>query len=218
MLNLNRLFVLGLSAAACLLAQDAPLLENDQVRVITATDQPHAKTAPHGHKLDRVMVYLTAGQQDIVQDGKKTTLKFKAGDVRWSPATAMHTAEVTSAAPLTMVELEVKKPGDPSKSTNIPLDAVKVSPKVYKVEFENDKVRVLRAKVAARQVLPQHEHVFNRVVVFLTDQHSKLIAPDGTTSESQHQPGQVSWGGAAKHVEENLLDKPIEVIVVEFKS
>jgi len=219
MLRLNRLFLLGLSAAACLPAQNTTLLDNDQVHVIAATDQPHAKNALHEHKLDRVMVYLQAGQEEFTtKDGKKTTLKFKAGDVRWSPATGMHTSEVTSAAPVSMVELEVKKPGDPSKTANVPLDPVKVSPKVYKVEFENDKVRVVRAKFAAHQTVPQHEHVLNRVVVFLTDQHSKLTSPDGKTEESQHQPGQVNWGGPAKHIEENLLDKPIDVIVVEFKS
>ena len=219
MLRLNRLFLLGLSAAPCLLAQSTTLLDKDQVHVIAVTDQPHAKNALHEHKLDRVMVYLQAGQEEfITKDGKKTTLKFKAGDVRWSPATGMHTSEVTSAAPVSMVELEVKKPGDPSKTANVPLDPVKVSPKVYKVEFENDKVRVVRAKFAAHESVPQHEHVLNRVVVFLTDQHSKLVSPDGKAEESQHQRGQISSGGPAKHTEENLLDTPIDVIVVEFKS
>jgi quercetin dioxygenase-like cupin family protein len=219
MLRLNRLFPIGLSVAACLLAQDAPLIENDQVRVTTVIDQPHVKSALHEHTLDRVMVYLQAGQQEIIgKDGKKTVLKYKAGDVRWSPASGMHTAEITSAEPVKIVVLEVKKPGDPSKTANVPLDPVKVSPKVYKVEFENDKVRVVRARFAAHQTVPQHEHVLNRVVVFLTDQHSKLVSPDGKTEESQHTPGQVSWGGPAKHTEENLLDKPINVIVVEFKS
>jgi quercetin dioxygenase-like cupin family protein len=219
MLPLNRLFLSGLSVAACLLAQNAPTLENDQVRVLTVTDQPHAKTALHEHKLNRVMVYLQAGQQEIIsQDGKKTTLKFKAGDVKWSPASGMHTSEITSAAPVSLIELEVKKPGDPSKTATTALDPVKLSPKVYKVEFENDQVRVMRVRFGAHEKVPQHEHVLNRVVVYLTDQHSKLTTPDGKTDDSQHTPGQVSWGGPAKHVEENLLDKPIDVLVIEFKS
>jgi phage host-nuclease inhibitor protein Gam len=220
MLRLNRLFLPSLSVAAYLLAQSTPPIDNDQVHVIFANEQPHVKTAMHDHKLNRVMVYLTAGEQDIItQDGKKTTLKLKAGEVRWSPATGMHTAEVVSAAPVRIVELEVKKPGDPAKSANsTPLDPVKVSPKNYKVEFENDQVRVMRVKYAAHQALPQHEHMLNRAVVYLTDQHSKLTLPDGKTEDSQHQAGQVSWGGPAKHQEENLLDKPIELIVVEFKS
>src|SRR5580692_1457919 len=104
MLRFNRLFLLGLSVAACLFAQTPPAIENDQWRVPTALDQPHVKHALHEHKLNRVMVYLTAGEQDIItQDGKKTTLKFKGGDVKWSPATGMHTSEVTSAGPVTII-------------------------------------------------------------------------------------------------------------------
>ena len=38
------------------------LLDNDQVRVLKALDQPHAKTKPHDHKLNRVMVYLNSGK------------------------------------------------------------------------------------------------------------------------------------------------------------
>jgi hypothetical protein len=54
MLRLNRLFLLGPSVAACLFAQTPPTLENDQVRVLTVTDQPHVKHALHEHKLNRV--------------------------------------------------------------------------------------------------------------------------------------------------------------------
>ena len=220
MLRLNRLFLPGLSVATCLLAQTPPTLENDQVRVITANDKPHEKHALHEHKLNRVMIYLQAGEQEIItQDGKKTTLKFKAGDVKWSPASGMHTSEITSNAPVSIIELEVKKPGDPSKSANNTLlDPVKVSPKTYKVEFENAQVRVMRTKFAANLAVPEHEHLLNRVVVYLTDQHSRLTTSDGKTEDSQHKAGQVSWGGPTKHKEQNMLDKPVEVIVVEFKN
>ena len=82
MFRFHRLFLLGPSVAACLFAQTPPAIDNDQVRALTAHDEPHVKHALHEHKLNRVMVYLTAGEQDIItQDGKKTTLKFKPGDV-----------------------------------------------------------------------------------------------------------------------------------------
>src|SRR5580704_18342295 len=104
MLRLNRLFLLGLPVAACVFAQTPPAIDNDQVRVLTAHDQPHVKHALHEHKLNRVMVYLTAGEQDIItQDGKKTTLKLKAGDVKWSPASGMHTSEVTSGSAVNII-------------------------------------------------------------------------------------------------------------------
>ena len=219
MLRLNRLFLLGLSVAACSFAQNPPALENDQVRVLNALDKPHDKHALHEHKLNRVMVYTQAGEQEIVtKDGKKTTLKFKAGDVKWSEAIGMHTSEIVSNAPVSLIELEVKKPGDPSKKAASPLDPTKVSPKNYKVEFENDQVRVIRVHFAAHETVPRHDHILNRAVVYLTDQHAKLTMPDGKTEDSQHKAGQVSWGGAVIHIEENLMDKPVEAIVVEFKN
>jgi len=219
MLRLNRLLLPGLSVAACLLAQTPPAIENDQVRVVTVTDQPHAKTALHDHKLNRVMVYLTGGEQEIVtQDGKKTTVKVKAGEVKWSPAGGMHTAEVVSAGPLNIVEIEVKKPGDSTKTAAGAQDPLKLSPKVYKLEFENDQVRVMRVKFAAHQAVPEHEHKLNRVVVYLTDQDSKLTTTDGKTEEAKHKAGEASWGGPTRHKEQNAMDKPLEVIVVEFKN
>jgi len=218
MLRLNRLYLLGLSVAACLLAQTPPI-DNDQVRVVNAHDAPHQKHDWHEHKLNRVMVYLTAGEQDIItKDGKKTTLKFKAGDVKWSAASGQHTSEVVSGETVNIVELEVKKPGDPKKTAATALDPAKVSPKNYKVEFENDQVRVMRVKFAPGQSVAQHEHVLNRVVVYLTEQHSKLTLPDGKVEDSAHHAGEASWGGPVKHVEENLLKTPVEAIVVEFKN
>ena len=219
MLRLTRMFLLSLSVAACAPAQTPPAIDNDQVHVVTAHDQPHVKHALHEHKLNRVMVYLNAGEQDIVtQDGKKTTLKFKPGDVKWSPASGLHTSEVTSSAPVNIIEIEVKKPGEPTKSAATALDPLKVSPSVYKLEFENSQVRVMRVKFPAHGSVPEHEHALNRVVVYLTDQDSKLTTPDGKVEESKHKAGQASWGGPTRHKEENVLDTPVEVIVVEFKS
>lgn len=219
MSRLNRLFLLGLSAAACVSAQSPSAIDNDQVRVVTAHDVPHVKHALHEHPLNRVMVYLNAGQQDITtKDGKKTTLKFKAGDVKWSPSVGLHTSEVTSASPVEIVEIEVKKPGDPAKPAVTALDPLKVSPSVYKLEFENPQVRVMRVKFPPHGSVPEHEHGLNRVVVYLTDQDSKLTTPDGKVEESKHKAGQVSWGDPTRHKEENALGTPVEVIVVEFKN
>ena len=90
--------------AVCLAAQSSTPIDNDQVRVILVTDQPHAKTQPHQHKLNRVMIYLTPGSQSITpQNGKKVDLKYKAGEVKWSPAGGMHVSEVTSDAPVRIV-------------------------------------------------------------------------------------------------------------------
>jgi quercetin dioxygenase-like cupin family protein len=218
MRNSHRVVILGLAALACVLAQTPAAIDNDQARVVVAHDQPHKKGAPHQHKVNRVMIYLQAGKQEFVSDGKKSTLSWKAGDVKWSPAGATHTSEIISDAPVTMVEVEVRKPGDPSKKITTPLDPVKVDGKDYKVEFENDQVRVLRVKFGPHQGAPMHEHQLNRVVVYLTDQNTRLTTPDGKVDTTAHKAGEYSWGGPTKHKEENLLDIPFEGIVVEFKN
>jgi len=214
-----RAFPLALLIGSGLTAQTpAPPIDNDQAHVVVAHDEPHKKSALHEHKLDRVMIYLQAGRQRFTHDGKTTTIQFKAGDVRWSPASGMHTSEIISDNPVTIVEVEVKKDGDPSKNVISPLDPLKVDPKVYKLEFENSKVRVVRVKMPAGAKVPLHEHTLNRVVVYLTDQNSSMTSPDGKTATSQHHPGEFSWGLPLKHMEQNNMDHAFEAIVVEFKS
>ena len=195
-----------------------PALDNDQVRVLVVTEQPHVKTPLHEHKVNRVMVYLNAGKQEMTRGSKKTLVKYKAGEAKWSAASGMHQVELVSATPLQIVEVEIKKPGDPAKTVSTSLDPVKIDRQDYTLEFENSQVRVVRVKLGAHRKVPEHEHQLNRVVVYLTDQNASMTGPEGQTTTSQHKPGDVSWGGPVKHREENLIDKPFEAIVVELKN
>jgi quercetin dioxygenase-like cupin family protein len=220
MRNATLLSTLLLATAAGLSAQDPQVpIDNDQVRVLKVVSQPHAKGQPHEHKVNRVMIYLTAGRQEITpQGGKAAVLEFKAGDVKWSPASGMHVSEIISDQPVPVVEVELKKPAGPARKVNAALDPVKVDPRDYKVEFENSQVRVVRVKIGAHQQVPLHEHVLNRVVVYLTDQNGSMTTPDGKTETAQHKAGEVSWGGPIKHREENLRDGTFEAVAVEFKN
>ncbi len=96
-------------------------------------------------------------------------------------------------------------------------DPAKVDPNNWKVEFENDQVRVLRVHIVPHGKLGMHEHPAN-VLISLTDSHVKDIFPDGKTSEGQFKAGQASWRAAVKHANENLGDTPVESILVELKA
>lgn len=214
MLNPFRYLFVGLVCAAA--AQAQPVIENEFVRVLKVTERPHRKTRPHEHKINRVMIYLNAGKQEFVEDGKTSYLEFKAGEPLWSPARGTHTAESVGAEPFTVVEIELKKDGGGVADTG-PLDPVKVDPKHYKVEFENKQVRVLRIIFPPGEGAPLHEHRLNRVAVFLRD--TKLeVTTDGKPALMERKAGEVTWGGQAKHVEKNLSDQPFEVIAVELKN
>ena len=195
------------------------VIDNGQVKVLSVDVAPHQKTRLHDHKVNRVMIYLQAGMQRIdFQDGKKTILNWKAGEAKWSPASGMHIAEITSDQPVTIVEVELKNAGTSVKAGSQSLDPLKVDPKHYKMEFENAQVRVFRVKLGPKESIPLHEHALNRIVTYLTAQKVKVTTPDGKSELSQHQVGEASWGGPAKHTEENLNDSPMEVLVVELKG
>ena len=219
MMSVMRQIALFLAATAAFAAETVQTpIDNDQVKVLNVVVQPHEKTRLHQHKVNRVMVYLTAGRQDFTfPDAPKSVLTFKKDEVKWSPAGGMHIAEVTSANPVNIIEIELKKPGAGLPANASPLDPVKVDPKHYKVEFENNQVRVLHVIIGPHQSTPVHEHVLNRVLVYLGDQNVRVTTTDGKVDVAKHKAGEVSMGGPAKHKEENLNDTPFDVVVVELK-
>lgn len=96
-------------------------------------------------------------------------------------------------------------------------DAVKVDPKHYKVEFENDKVRVLRITYAAHEKSVMHEHPAN-VAVFLTDGKAQFTMADGKVVQAPVKAGTTQWDPGGKHLPENVGDEPFELILVELKE
>lgn len=96
-------------------------------------------------------------------------------------------------------------------------DAVKVDPKHYKVEFENDQVRVLRITLGPKEKSEMHSHP-EGMVIFLTDSKGKFTYPDGKAEISEFKKGFFSWVPETTHQGENLGNKPIEVIQIEMKT
>jgi hypothetical protein len=96
-------------------------------------------------------------------------------------------------------------------------DAVKVDPKHYKVEFENDQVRVLHISYGPHEKSVMHEHS-SSVAVFLTDAQVRFTLPDGKTQEGSRKAHTTEWEAAGKHLPENVGDKPFEVMLVELKT
>src|SRR5580700_10067645 len=108
-------------------------INNDDVRVLDVVVQPHEKTSLHEHKVNRVMIYRTAGSQDFeYEGGRRSVLAFKENEVKWSPVEGKHIAEVVTERPVNIVEIELKKPGA-GKAVTTALDPVKVDKKHYKL-------------------------------------------------------------------------------------
>jgi len=96
-------------------------------------------------------------------------------------------------------------------------DPVEVDPDHYKVEFENDQIRVLRITYGPNEKSVMHDHPAG-VAVFLTDSQSRFTVPDGEAVEFDRKAGEAMWTEAGPHLPENMTDQPFELILVELKG
>jgi hypothetical protein len=99
-------------------------------------------------------------------------------------------------------------------------DPVAVSPKSYRVMFENDKVRVL--EYSNRPGLGpcgrgRHYHPAH-LDVFLTEYRGKMTHEDGRVTTGTAKSGQVAWFEAEWHEVENVDKSATKVIMVELKD
>ena len=95
-------------------------------------------------------------------------------------------------------------------------DPVKVDAKHYKVEFENDAVRVLRIHYEAGEKSVMHSHP-SAVAVYLTDVEVTMTYPDGKTEVLTGKAGGVQETRAGAHLPHNTGTKAMELILVELK-
>jgi hypothetical protein len=85
-----------------------------------------------------------------------------------------------------------------------------------RLEFENDRVRVVRVTVDAREKHSGRNRD-DRVLVWLTDSHHTRATPIGT-HELRRKAGEVAWRPASQHQIENHGDERTEILIVELKE
>jgi hypothetical protein len=185
-------------------AQITERLDNEQVRVIVATLQPHTPSiARTGHATNRVLIFLDDGVMTRQEAGNTTRMEFHRGDVRWRPASGAYTSENISDHPVRILEVDLKTPPKgPMPATE--LDPVAVDSTHFNVVLDNEYVRVVRVHYGPRETSKNHAHVLDRVILYLND------SPNGKADE-------VRMGARRVHVEENASDQPADAISVELK-
>jgi oxalate decarboxylase/phosphoglucose isomerase-like protein (cupin superfamily) len=210
--------ICGLTAMTALAVEPgAKLFQNEDVNVIRALEKAHVKGKFHEHKPNRVMVYLQAGEQRFeYQDSRKPEVfHWKPGQVVWSPADGMHAPEVTGDEPFNIVEVELLKPGAGVAAGD--KDALKLDKKHYKVELDNDQVRVLRLKLAPKESTPMIERTRKSVAIAMSESEAKMTDGTGNSQAMKQKPGDSVWltPGASKL--ENTGTQPLEMVLVELK-
>ncbi len=85
-----------------------------------------------------------------------------------------------------------------------------------KVEFDNDRVRVIRFHFEPHAKIPMHDAP-DVVSVALTEGHLRLTLPDGTSRDYHYKAGDADWAPAQSHAGENMASTPLEFIAVQLK-
>ena len=180
-------------------------LDTPQAHVYVATLLPHTPSrSANGHATNRVLIYLDDGVMTRkVGTAAPQTIVFHRGDVLWRAASGAYVAENTSDRPIRILEVDLKGgPSAPPPATQ--LDPTVVDAKHYKVELDNAQVRVLRVHYEAHDKGALHQHMLNRVVVYLNDQPGAKM-------------DDVRVSGPGTHTEQNDGDTPANRIAVELK-
>jgi quercetin dioxygenase-like cupin family protein len=96
-------------------------------------------------------------------------------------------------------------------------DAVVADPGHYTVEFENDRVRIIRVKYGPGEKSVMHTHGPNASVM-LSNGTIRMHFPDESSEDLPAKTGEALWTDGDNHLPENVGDGPLEVILVELKD
>lgn len=95
-------------------------------------------------------------------------------------------------------------------------DALEADPKHYKLELENEHVRVLRLTLKPDEVSPVHDDR-DALFVCLKECHIRLARPGGRSQDIHMQAGESRWIFADTRSERNLSTQPLQLLVIETK-
>jgi len=100
-------------------------------------------------------------------------------------------------------------------------DALEADPKHYKLELENDRMRVLRLTLKADEIAPVHDDRDALLVCIAAGSdkacHLRLTRPGGRGQDIHMQAGEARWIYADTRSEKNVGPQLLEMLVIEPK-
>src|ERR1035437_3896533 len=107
-------------------------------------------------------------------------------------------------------------PPDIISQEELPRDIVRVAPTHIRVDFENDRTRVLRLTLAAGEMIPTHDDRAG-VLVCLAACRIRFTMPDSRTQDVELKAGETRWMPEARRTTRNLAGAPVEMLYIETK-
>ena len=95
-------------------------------------------------------------------------------------------------------------------------DAITVAPHVYKTVLENDRVRVLEARMAPGDKTPMHSHPAVVAVAIVGGKY-RFTHAEGEPMEAELPTGAAMYLDAVEHETENIGDAEGVTLLIELK-
>ena len=96
-------------------------------------------------------------------------------------------------------------------------DPLVVGPDIYKLVFENERVRVMEVTFNPGDKIGSHSHP-DHLAYILEPGLIRISHPDGTSMDVDGKAGDVLWIKAETHSAENIGSTKMRILVVELKE
>ena len=96
-------------------------------------------------------------------------------------------------------------------------DPVVVDPQHFKVDLQNERVRVVHLSMRGFDGTRMHEEP-EVLAVCIKDCHLRLTRPDGKIQDLHMQAGDTRWIWEDTRSEKNLSREPLDMLLIEMKS
>ena len=95
-------------------------------------------------------------------------------------------------------------------------DPLRIDPKHYHLDSENEHVRVIRLTLKADEGVPMHDDV-DALAVCIQECHLRFTEPGGRIQDVHMETGEARWLYGDTHAARNLNTHPMEMLFVEVK-
>lgn len=190
------------------------VLWNEYVRAFEVWLPAGEDTLWHVHRHDGISVRLAdATIEDQLPDGQSWVLRLRRGAVAYGATPTVLTHRVRNVGGTAFHNVYIELLADPD-GENGQAGTAPGRP----VEFENDRVRVLRRTLAPGEVTDMHTHPSSGVAVLVTAGSLEISGRQGATRSVDVKAGAVQWIDAGTtHALKNAGHAPIEIVDIEFK-
>jgi hypothetical protein len=96
-------------------------------------------------------------------------------------------------------------------------DPLKIDSRHFRLEMENERVRVIRLTLKADEAVPMHDGA-DGVAVCTLECHLRFTDPGGHIQDLHMEAGETRWVYGGPHSARNLNTHPMEMLFIELKD